>query len=124
MTTKDKTRHTPLPWVYSTDKKDTIQICSKAEGFNVICDTISEGHPESFEQDLVNVQFIVKACNNHTALVEALKYPRYGDTATLLEKVADNLEHLAGPGHTSIFTNHLLNAAKQMRAALKAVEGE
>ena len=51
--------------------------------------------------------------------VKALRYPRYGDTARLLDKAADFIDHLqADGGSVSYFTPHLRRAAEDIRAVL------
>jgi len=56
----------------------------------------------------------------------ALKYRRFGDTATLFERCVDmlegrdrELELLKGEKWTSLYLNHFRNAIAVMRAALK-----
>lgn len=63
--------------------------------------------------------------NSHQRLVEALKYPRFGDTAKLFEMCVDMLEkrdaklrELTGENWSSLYMGHFRNAIEGMRAAL------
>ena len=67
---------------------------------------------------------VVRAVNSHDQLVAALKYPRFGDTATLLEKMADSLDRQTDAGWTHLYSHHLRNAAQDMREALAQAEKE
>lgn len=65
-TPQDKTRHTPTPYFieqegYSIVTRDGIQVA-----------TTEYALKRDYSESKCNTAFIVKACNNHTALVEAL----------------------------------------------------
>ncbi len=60
-------------------------------------------------------------------LLAACKYPRFGDTAALLDKAADALDVEAkaeGPNVQSLLSGHLRRAAKNIRKALVKAKGE
>lgn len=55
-------------------------------------------------------------------LREACKYPRYGDTAKLMEEAADLLDKQVKEGWSSFLTPHLRRAADRIRQALQPKE--
>lgn len=61
------TQHTPLPWYTETD----VDILD-ANGMTV-CSTLEPESNVATQADYDNAAFIVKACNSHAALVEALE---------------------------------------------------
>lgn len=60
-----KPKHTPTPWVLGTSD-DAIDTVEPGQEFVVHADLKSE-------MGLANAEFIVKACNNHDALLAALR---------------------------------------------------
>jgi len=63
----------------------------------------------------------ISYCSMHDAapdLLAACSYPRFGDTAGLLLKAAEEMERNAGEGWTSLYARHFRNAAQQMREAV------
>lgn len=71
---------------------------------------------------LIEGKALESMVEQHMRLIQALTYPRYGDTAKLLEKAADDIEKYTNrDGWTSYFTPHLRRAAKRIREALAFV---
>ena len=64
----NKTTHTPTPYYLTKTKEHIVIQSSKINEDNFVCYM-----QEPIKQDLINAKFIVKACNSHDELVEALK---------------------------------------------------
>lgn len=72
---KPETKHTPTPWSYR--KNSTFYDISGSGGFGHIADTCASSatvpfNGRSIELGEANAEFIVRACNAHDALVEAV----------------------------------------------------
>ena len=63
----DKPQHTATPW------KSYNHYVLSSVGDIANCQIVQEGNPITPEESYANAEFIVKACNNHDALMEALK---------------------------------------------------
>ena len=62
-----ETKHTPTPWEVETNPNIKIYIRAGTKEICHMCEGDLYGRPD------VNAAFIVRACNSHDALVEALK---------------------------------------------------
>ena len=76
--------------------------------------------------ELILIERLAAAQERIKVLEAALKYRRFGDTATLFERCVDmlegrdrELELLKGEKWTSLYLNHFRNAIAGMRTALK-----
>lgn len=79
--------HTPTPWIVSSpDAGETITILhDQGDGYGVaVCSMDTTNN-----RDEQNAAFIVRACNSHAALVEALTHAR----ALVIASEADRTEN-------------------------------
>jgi len=99
--------HTPTPWSINRKIKRFIDAGEKGDGLICVCscDPIGERDRAIGEAD---ARFIVRACNSHTELVEALK-----DAEFLLRKLAINWKEAGS------MTDSALRSADDARAALQ-----
>ena len=85
-------KHTELPWK-SPDYKNTLKLVNK-DGV-MICDALianGGGGHKSFHEAEANATFIIKACNNHYQLLDALRVLVYEVEFTNGEDIAEPLE--------------------------------
>ncbi len=91
------------------------------EGDELIATVAQRGYADGLERTDGVMAGLARLLAAAPDMFEALKYPRHGDTAKLLEKAADLLDKQADPkgeGWKSYFTPHLRRAAEGIREAL------
>jgi hypothetical protein len=93
--------------------------CKSAEIRDGDRNLIAEVHGATDTEAIERAAVLVARYNLQAELVNALKYPRHGDTAKLLEKAADMIDTQTEEGWSSYFTPHLRRAAKMVRKALE-----
>jgi len=102
------------------DATRAMDICGN---FDVLMKQMDDGQFVRYKD---HQQALAAAQERIKVLEAALKYRRFGDTATLFERCVDmlegrdrELELLKGEKWTSLYLNHFRNAIAGMRTALK-----
>lgn len=67
-------KHTPIPWHWSRHQQDRWIYDHNHQ--QTICKMVSLHDNKSQAESQADMEFIVRACNNHERLVEALKHLR------------------------------------------------
>lgn len=99
-------KHTPLPWkIHQTEDRLPIPIIGKSCEFIAECS--DDGSLIRASQAWDNARFIVRACNSHYELVEALE-----------AILGDNMTPAGEPGHIDYG-----QACKMARSALAKAKG-
>ncbi len=103
-----KMKHTPGPWDYG---RNSLQVYAKESGEHIA--DVRAPH-SSMELAIANAQFIVRACNCHEELVDALS------------NLVNRIYHNAQAFHElpQVMQNDLINQAKQAIAKAKGGLGD
>lgn len=69
------TKHTPTPWEWLRDDRCTSKLkgCVVHAGSAIVAEVLAKAMINSQSKSEANAEFIVRACNSHDALVDALK---------------------------------------------------
>jgi hypothetical protein len=102
--------HTPTPWFVAYREDGTPIIDAEYQPHGLVCE-LAKQYPQddgvrSLDAEQANAAFIVRACNSHAALVEALEE---------IQRTAD--------AHPMIRLAHYVENWPKIRAALDAAKG-